>query len=138
MKNYLRWSLRQFYLVFFWPTQFKREVEDDKELGRLKIRSCKRLRYLLNLLPCSTALTIFSTLAVGCTCAAFGVFFDWTNALLGVIAGMTFGLAVGVMFGVAGGSEGGLMGGIAGGLMGGITGEIVFSVAIGAMFVVLG
>jgi uncharacterized protein len=27
MKDYLRWSLRQFYLLFFWPTQFEREIE---------------------------------------------------------------------------------------------------------------
>ena len=27
MKKYLRWSLRQLYLLVFWPTQFEREVE---------------------------------------------------------------------------------------------------------------
>src|ERR1700754_1034604 len=30
MKNYLRWSLRQLYLVLFWPTQFQRNASGSK------------------------------------------------------------------------------------------------------------
>jgi hypothetical protein len=43
MKDYLRWSLYQLYLAFFWPTRFHREVDGIGSRRRLAYR--ERLWY---------------------------------------------------------------------------------------------
>ena len=59
MNAYLRWSLRQFYLLVFWPTQFEREVEDLVIQERI-LGFKQRFVYMLKLLPWIAALALHS------------------------------------------------------------------------------
>ena len=50
MKAWLRWSLWQLYLIFFWPSRFQREVEGD-EPGQPRLSLRERAVYLLKMSP---------------------------------------------------------------------------------------
>ena len=68
MKDYLRWSLRQFYLLHFCPTQYERETKDLDVKGRLL--------YLLRMLPWIAAfivlgLTFVTTGTIWCLVLAW-------------------------------------------------------------------
>src|SRR5215213_4530866 len=126
MKDYLRWSLRQFYLLCFWPTQFRREVEGDTP-DRLIPRFSKSVLYLLKMLPWIVAFAVLGNLIAGYICEAFGIPFRWAVSWWAVAVGVAFGVAsgvgggrtvgvvVGVAVGVAFGAAGGVVGGVAGG-----------------------
>jgi hypothetical protein len=129
MKSYVAWSLRQFYLLFFWPTQFRREVSPDRPEGP-RPGHWPRFRYLLAMLPWLTALAALGyflashlkatqaavlaarTNDVRRFCEALGIDFfpsertwDWVG--LGVVGvgcvmfGAALGAALGVVLGVA-------------------------------------
>ncbi|MDQ3133273.1 MAG: hypothetical protein M3Q76_00510, partial [Acidobacteriota bacterium] len=64
MKDYLHWSLRQLYLLYFWPTQFEREIE-DRHLGGLRLRFKERTIYMLKMLPWMVFINVFANLIIG-------------------------------------------------------------------------
>ncbi len=96
MTDYLRWSLRQLHLIFFWPTQFAREVEGYKH-NQPKLRRKERFRYLLKMLPWIVALAVIGNFIVEHIYGALGIGFWWRGLWLGI----TFGVALGITFGVA-------------------------------------
>ncbi len=100
MKTYLCWSLWQLYLLLFWPTRFKREVEDyhikEREMG-LK----QRFFYLLKMLPWMAAFAVFANVASGRTCELLGIEYRWMASWVGVAVGVAFSVVVGVAVGVA-------------------------------------
>src|SRR5262245_43925526 len=100
MAGYIRWSLRQFYLILFWPTQFEREVENWRRDGP-KLRRIERLRYLMKMLPWMVVLAVIGNLIAGIVCEAYGSGFNWVEFWRGVAFGAAFGVAVGVVGGVA-------------------------------------
>jgi DNA polymerase III delta prime subunit len=97
MKNYLHWSLRQLYLLFFWPTQFKREFE-GKGSGGFKPNSVKTIRYLLGMLPWVVTLAVLGNIIGGYICESLGIYFNWTNSWVP----MFHGIGVGAMSGLVG------------------------------------
>ena len=118
MSDYLHWSREQLYLMLFWPTRFRREVEGVSSQRKLSYSA--RLSYFIKMLPWITAFAILCDLAGGRVCIAFGVPFSWLPSLLGVILGITaggmFGLAVRAAASVAGGVAGGLTLGLVAGV----------------------
>ncbi|MFL6209922.1 MAG: ATP-binding protein [Pyrinomonadaceae bacterium] len=137
MKEYLCWSLRQLYLIFFWPTQFGREVEGE-EADLPKLKFSERFLYLLKILPWVIILAVLGNLILGYACEAYGVTFDWKSAWVsvafGVAVGMASGVAFGVTFGVTFGVALGVAFSVAGGVTGGMTGGVVLGVAVGVTF----
>jgi hypothetical protein len=129
MNDYFRWSLRQLYLLFFWPTQFRREVEGTRSELR-KLRWDVGFRYLMRLLPVLVILVASVTLIVGLAGEASGLTFCWSGAFLGVTGGVVFAVACGITFGVERGLTGGLMGSLLGGFLGGEACDGAFVVAI--------
>ena len=93
MRAYLRWSLWQLYLIFFWPSRFAREVEGDRK-GQPHLRPHQRLRYLLRMLPSMVLLAVGGLLAGGCICSALGVAFQWQHVWFGVAGGVAVGAAL--------------------------------------------
>ena len=96
MKDYLRWSLRQLFLLYFQPTRFQREVEGE---GRddAKLTWRERAGYMLKMLPWMILLSVAANIGAGLVCQAFGLEYRWAESWKGEAVGM----AVGVMFGVA-------------------------------------
>ena len=65
MTAYLRWMLRQLYLIFFWPSLFEREIDTKRErtLSALeRLRHC--FGHLMALMP---AVVMLILLIVGFT-----------------------------------------------------------------------
>ena len=125
MTNYLRWSLRQFYLLVFLPTQFRREVE-DVDSRRPLLRLKERFLYILKLLPWIVLFATAANLISGLTCESFGIAFNWGGSWFGV----AFCVAVGVAFGVAVGVAVGVACGVAVGVAGGFAVGVVFGLAV--------
>lgn len=109
MKAYILWSLRQFYLLLFLPTQFEREIE-SRTPGQPKMPPMQRLDFILKMLPWILALLIFSQiittdyaskeLTVPLTLRELLQWSPTAVILLTIGAGITFGVAVGVATGV--------------------------------------
>jgi uncharacterized protein len=99
MKNYLRWSFRQLYLFFFWPTRFRREVEGDAPSRRIK-RLMKTMSYLLRMLPWIILLIVTVNLIAGYTCELLGIPFDRGFALAGLVFSTVLGVALIMAFGI--------------------------------------
>jgi hypothetical protein len=103
MKDYLRSSLRQLYLLYFWPTQFAREVEGESH-GRSKLQYKARARYMLKMLPWVVLISVFANLVVWFICEALGLDYSWISwvaVVVGVAAGAAFGVLVSAAFGTA-------------------------------------
>lgn len=98
MKAYLRWSLRQLYLLVFSPTQFEREVEACTDSPRPGFR--ERFVYLVKMLPWIAALAALGNLIAGDIGAGVGMAFIWVDAWYGVALGVAGGVAVGMTAGV--------------------------------------
>ena len=64
VKGYLAWSLRQFYLLTFWPSQFHREF-DDAYKGEDKSGYVMCLAYFLKMLPWIVGLAVLGNLLAG-------------------------------------------------------------------------
>ena len=128
MADYIRWSLRQFYLILFWPTRFEREVESDIGDGQ-KLQRIERLRYLMKLLPWIIALAVIGNLIAGVICEAYGLDFNRVRSWVGVALGVAFGMAGGVAFGVARNVSFGVAGGVAFGMAGGVAFGVARGVA---------
>jgi hypothetical protein len=128
MKNYLCWSLRQLYLLCFWPTQFKREVEGNVA-DRLIPRFSKVVLYLLKMVPWMVTFGALGNLVAGYLCEVLEITFRWGNSWVGVALGVALGAAGGLVIGVAADVAGGLAFGVAGGVAGGLA----FGAAIGAV-----
>jgi hypothetical protein len=145
MNHYLLWSLRQFYLLAFWPTQFHREFEDwpSEKPG---FAAC--LRYLVSMLPWIAGLACLGNLLAGYffEVTAFlplRLSFNWTNSWLGLGLGLALGfmlgvaisvvldLAVGVMFAVAFGMAAGVTFGVPVGVPYGVTLDVTVGIAYG-------
>src|ERR1043165_1329007 len=137
MKDYLRWSLRQLYLLFFWPTQYMREVAGS-EPDQAKLQWSAPFRYLMRLFPGIVVLIASVTLIVGCVCEVSGITFYWGNMGLGIMSGVMIGLAYGATFGVASGLTGGVIGGLVGGVMGGSSDNVMDGVPFGVAVAVIG
>ncbi|MEK7676490.1 MAG: ATP-binding protein [Verrucomicrobiota bacterium] len=125
MSDYLRWVLRQFYLLLFWPSKFAREVEGEKQ-GQPQLTRKQRLVYLLKMLPWLLALAMLANLLAGSLCEAFGSKYYWAESWLGVAVGVAFGVAFPVAFGVAVGVVGGFVDGIAFGVAFGVAFPVAF------------
>ena len=103
MSAWLRWSLRQLYLLYFWPTRF---VQENGELDRGGIfRSwVPRLRYLLKMLPLMAVLVILTNTVLGTLWESVLLEpYYWSESWIAVMVGVAFGVALGVAFGVEGG-----------------------------------
>lgn len=100
MKDYLRWSLRQLYLIFFWPTRFISEFEGD-ESGHSKQAFLKGLRYLLGLLPWVVILAALGNLIAGYAVELFGIPFNWRESWIAMARAVAVGVASGPAGGVA-------------------------------------
>lgn len=133
MKAYLRWSLRQLYLLLFWPTQFEREVEGPLP-GQPQLRFGERFRYLLKMLPWIVALVALGNLVVGRTCEAFEIAFRWEPSWVGVAPGVALGVASGVASGVVLGVVLGVALGVAFGVASGVVLGVAFGMALGVAF----
>jgi uncharacterized protein len=133
MKEYLRWSLRQLYLVFFWPTRFGRKVEGVGR-RRLRLGLGKRFRYLLKMLPWIVMLAVFLNVVAGYACEAAGADFSWGRAWIAVGLGVAIGVAIGLIMGVAFGSAVGVVVGVVIGVVVGVMGAVAFGVASGAAY----
>lgn len=137
MKNYLRWGLGQLYLLYFWPTQFVREVEGEGK-DEPRLRFGERLGYLLKLLPFIVALAVSVNIIVGYICEVSGIAYGWSTSWSGLVFGVVVGLAVGLTFGVALGVALGVAVGLASGLVSGlafgVAGGVAVSMAIGVTF----
>src|SRR4051794_10049960 len=93
IRSYLRWSLRQFYLLIFHPSQFGREVEPFPD-SRWSYQD--RIRYLLKLLPCTLIGAALGNLMAGMIIESARIDFDRTESWYGVAGGVAGGVAVGV------------------------------------------
>ena len=72
MKDYLRWSLRQLFLLYFQPTRFARAVEGDgPDDAKLTFR--QRAGYMLKMLPWMILLSVAANVSAGIICQAFGI-----------------------------------------------------------------
>jgi hypothetical protein len=100
MKNYLRWSLRQFYLLYFWPTQFAREVEGPLLEGpRLSIK--EKIKYLFKMLPWLVLIPLFFNVVIGFISAKFWVFYFWRSTMIVMLVILLTSLAIGMVTRVA-------------------------------------
>jgi hypothetical protein len=107
MKDYIYWSLRQLYLLSFWPSRFEREVESIATvLPRLQRR--ERFRYLLRMLPWIVTMAVAANTIAGYGCEAIGIVFNWRESWLGVLGGVLLGVGGGVVVRVALGVAGGI------------------------------
>lgn len=94
MKDYLRWSLRQLYLIFFWPTRFIREFGGG-ESARSKQEFLKGLRYLLGLLPWVITLAVLGNLIAGYAFELFGIPFNWKESWVSMVRGVAVAVTSG-------------------------------------------
>ncbi len=137
MKNYLRWSLRQLYLLYFWPTRFSREVEGE-HLGGPRLRLKERAGYMLKILPWVVLISVFANLAIGFICERFGIIYRWESSWNGVAIGIAVGGAFGLPFGVAYSLSGslalGVLGGVTLGIASGVVRDVLFGLACGSAF----
>jgi uncharacterized protein len=132
MKDYLRWSFRQFYLLYFWPTRFRREVEgEEREEPRLRLK--ERVGYMLKMLPWMVIIGVIANLVLGFTCERFGLVYKWERSWAAVAVGAAGGSIIGATAGVVYGLTGGLTFSIAGSFMYGVgivgSGSVAGSVA---------
>lgn len=130
MKDYLRWSLRQLYLLFFWPTKFQREAE---KTGSPNLHLTERFRYLLKLFPWIVAIGVIANIIAGYTYEAFETHFDWEKSWVGVAIGLTFGLALGLAASLAFDAAVGLAVSLAGGATFGVVFGLAVSLAFGGV-----
>jgi hypothetical protein len=128
MKDYLRRSLRQLYLLYFWPSRFEREVEGEK-LGQPTLSFKQRAVYMLKMLPWTALLSVAANLAAGLASELFGIKYNWAESWGGVAGGVAVGVARGVAVGVAGGVAFGVAVGVARGVAVGVAGGVAFGVA---------
>lgn len=98
--KWLRWSLWQMYLIFFWPSRFQREIEGF-EPGQPRLSLRQRAVYLLKLSPWTVLVPVFVNLAVGLSLEAYGLPFDWETSWSSVADGVALGMALGVTLSVA-------------------------------------
>jgi hypothetical protein len=154
MNDYFRWSLRQFYLLYFWPSQLKREARSESELQLRRLRDSKNpqvrlrvrsklffkyyegLRYMIRLLPFIVAIVALLILMAGGLTEIFGFGFNWASCWTSVICVMLTGLALGplrleVGIGICGAGAAGV--GIAFGGGFGLAGAIVLGSACGLL-----
>jgi uncharacterized protein len=154
MNDYFRWSFRQFYLLYCWPSQFKsemraadelrwRQVQDNPhphfldEFRRWKpsFRYLQNLSYLLKLFPTTAGLVVGLCLVGGGITEALGFTFYWVSCGMSLSAVITLGPFFLAAFrreaaiGICGAGAAGL--GIAVGVGFGVTGAFALGVACG-------
>ena len=122
-RSYLLWSIRQFYLLLFWPTRFHREVEafltGDRRRG---FQRC--LAYFWRMLPWIVALACLGNLIAGSLFrppyvpqqVPFAWETSWVGVALGVGVGVALGAAIGVVLDTAVGVAVGVTFGVAFGM----------------------
>lgn len=124
MQAYLRWSFRQFFILYFQPTQFGRELKGGADKPDLNWQ--QRLRYMVKILPAITVLTITTNLLLGALVVRYGFHFHWLDSWVGVAVGVAVGVTRGMTRGVTRGMEFvvafGVMLGVARGVVGGVMG----------------
>src|SRR5918911_1704388 len=141
MKDYLRWSLRQLYLLYFWPTQFAREVKGVSAEGP-RHQLAERAGYMLKMLPWTAPIGIFINMIVGFSCERFAISYGWEESWIGLAFGLVFGVVVGLVFGLAAGVAGGVEFGVIVGAVSGVAGSVarnrsssvIFSLSSGLVF----
>lgn len=101
MIDYVRWSLWQFYLLVFWPTQFRREIEDVYQLSHgPQMGTLSRFKYQLKLLPWMIAFALATNYVLQQFDAAQGGHNETTRMIFGVALGIGLGFVLGLKFGV--------------------------------------
>lgn len=141
--NYISWSLKQFYLFAFLPTQFEREAK-ERENDQSSLLNKARINYLLKLFPWILAFNILGTLISGYICGLLGIDFKWFPALLGIalgaVGGASFGLPAGTARAIGGGLAGwavsvmlGIAGNTATQFIGSVTAGIIVGVGVGVV-----
>ena len=136
MKEYLRWSLRELYLLVFWPTKFEAEKPEALWFNRgFSLRRSvmlRRFNYLLKMLPWIVLFAVAGNLISGISYAAWtGHAFRWHESWLVVAVNVAFAVGLAVTVGVAGGVTFGVAFGVAGGIALGVTFGVTFGVALG-------
>jgi hypothetical protein len=131
MTDYCRWSLRQFYLLVFWPSRFRRDVEAPLEPRRAL--GCEaRLKYLLQLLPWTAAVAALGNYLAGRPILdwglPYGLSYSAVQAWVGTGVGVAFGLALGGALGVAVGLPAVALGGAVFGLAFGVATKVTLGV----------
>lgn len=96
-RNYLSWSLRQLYLIYFRPSQFQREVEGTKE-DQPKLTQSERYVYVLKMLPWIILLAHINNLIIGTLWDIIGVEYKWNWSWVAVEFGIVGGLCFGLWF----------------------------------------
>lgn len=124
MNAYLRWSLRQLYLIFFWPKEFTREVESFG-LDGPKLSFVERVQYCLKLFPLLLALCALASLIAGNTCEASGLDYDWAASWVNVARSLGFSAAYSVMTGPALGVALGIAFSVPTGVGGGVSSDVL-------------
>lgn len=124
MTDYFRWSVRQIYYAFFWPTRAVREAGEKGHGGRL--------RYLATMLTWACVLTVLGNLAVGRACASLGVAYEWGSSWVGVWIGVWVGLCFAAVFGATFGPLGNLGTGVGVAMASSAPCVTSFGVALGA------
>lgn len=132
MQDYFRWSLRQLYLAFFWPSLFVREAAGNAP-SQPRLGFGRRVIYILNTLPWSSVLAVVGNLFVGYMCQLFGVVYQWEGSWVGVWIGVWIGALFDVVFGALFGAVAGLGGGVAFGAACMVTCLAAFGIAGGAV-----
>jgi DNA polymerase III delta prime subunit len=119
MTSYLRWSLRQLYLLVFSPTQFKQQGEACPD-RQLRLRYMEHFGYLLKMLPWIVALAALGELIAGHTSEALGNTFAWRRSWIGMLAGVGCGVGLGMGLGILAGSMFGARAGVGFGVVTGV------------------
>jgi hypothetical protein len=104
MIAYLVWSVRQFYLLVFWPSRFHHETEHIFP-GERKTDFKKSAYFFLKVLPWIVALSSVANLIAGYAFQTFAFIplrmtFHWVNSWYGVGLGSALGAILGVAIGV--------------------------------------
>jgi len=126
MKQYLRWSLHQFFLIYYQPSRFRREAEG---IGRDTAKRSwqERLPYLLKMLPWMILFTVIGNLLVGHSYEQSGVHYRWLASWGGIAVGMMVGIVAGAAAGIALGGAWGVTIGMAAGVTLGVAGDKAWS-----------
>ncbi len=126
MNNELRWALWQLYLIWFWPTRFRRDVEDESGKIGDKLTLRQRIIYLGKLLQWVSYLALLGNVLAGWICQESGQEYSFNTSVFGVL----FGMAVGIAMGVTGGVSAGVVGIMAYGVVFGMVFGLGFAVSM--------
>jgi hypothetical protein len=95
--NYLFWAIRQLYLIYFRPSQFKSEVEGT-DGGHPKLTQGQRYVYVLKMVPWILIFAHVNNLIIGALWTGFGARYEWDISWIAVEIGVIGGVSTGLWF----------------------------------------